>query len=572
MKESIEKALASALVDLSGDLTDEEISSLTHDSLERPKSVEHGDWTTNIAFVLAGKLHRSPQQIAEELGKILSSNLSEKEVKITVVGGYVNFTLSDRLVAEFIEEINELGDRFGANDSLLGKEVMIEYTDPNPFKVFHIGHLMPNVIGESLANLFEFCGAKVWRVNYQGDVGLHVAKSLWAMRRRQNELPDKNASLTEKTEFLGRCYAAGNRAYEENSEAREQIKEINRLVYERGDTRLMKLYELGRKWSLDHFEEIYRLLGTKFDEYFFESQTWPVGKEVVRKNIGKLFEESEGAVIFDGEKYNLHKRVFITAQGLTTYEAKDIGLAYLKRKYRDCDKFITVTGVEQKPYFQVVFKVLGLLDPYFAGRLEHISHGLMQLKTGKMSSRTGNVISGESLLYQARELARKKINQKFCEKADAQVVDDVAVAGVKFGILKQSLEKNVIYDPDKALSFEGDSGPYLQYTVARINSLLEKARSAGIQIETSSRDESLLAVERLLMIFPEKVSLAVEERAPHHVANYLTDLARAFNNYYAEHRILDSDRVSYRLAVAAAVGRTIRNGLRLLGIRSPEKM
>ncbi len=538
--------------------------------IERPKDVSYGDWTTNIGFVGSKFFGISPFDIT----KIISDNLEIDGItSIDAIGGYINFTLSQNSTKEILQKVCEEGDEYGKSNIWEGKNIMVEYTDPNPFKVFHIGHLMPNVIGESIASLFEFSGAEVFRVNYQGDVGLHVAKALWGIKDKIQNFPQDKDSLSEKTRFLGECYALGAKKYEEDDFIKSEIIKINKSIYNESDDSLMKLYTKGRKWSLEHFEEIYELLGTKFDHYFFESETWRVGKKIVEENIGKVFEESEGAIIFDGDKYGLHKRVFISKEGLTTYEAKDIGLAELKKDYNDSDIMISVTAVEQKPYFEVIFKALELLDVAYKGKFEHVSHGLLQLKSGKMSSRTGNVISGESLLKEAKEIARKKVQEKLSEDVKDESVDIVAVAGIKFSILKQSLEKNIIYDNEQALSFEGDSGPYLQYTYARIQSVLRKAELANIEINFDSFSNNTLNIERLFSVFPEKVIISTREQAPHHVANYLLDLAHEFNSYYANNKIISNESSSsYKLAVAKATGHILKNGLGVLGIKTLDVM
>lgn len=569
MKETIKKSVIKYIKKLqeNGELKECKLPDI---EIERPKDISYGDWTTNIGFVGAKCFGISPVSVT----KIISDNIEIDGVSsIDSIGGYINFTLSKDNTKKILQKICEEGDEYGRSNILEGKSIMLEYTDPNPFKVFHIGHLMPNVIGESMASLFEFSGADVLRVNYQGDVGLHVAKALWGVKDNIQNFPKDSDSLSKKTSFLGSCYARGAKMYNEDEFIRSEIIKINKSIYNKDDDSLMKLYNTGRRWSLEHFEEIYELLGTKFDHYFFESETWMVGKKIVEKNIGIVFEESEGAIIFDGDKYGLHKRVFISKEGLTTYEAKDIGLAELKRNYYNSDIMISVTAVEQKPYFEVIFKALGLLDKDYKGKLKHISHGLLQLKTGKMSSRTGNVISGESLLEEARNIAREKVQEKISEDIKDESVDIIAVAGIKFSILKQSLEKNIVYDNKQALSFDGDSGPYLQYTYARIQSVLRKAELNNIDIGFDLSTEDTTDIEKLFEIFPEKIILATREYSPHNVANYLLELAHEFNSYYANNKIISNNEASpYRLAVTKATGHIIKNGLNVLGIKILEVM
>ncbi|MEN8252295.1 MAG: arginine--tRNA ligase, partial [Patescibacteria group bacterium] len=306
------------------------------------------------------------------------------------------------------------------------------------------------------------------------------------------------------------------------------------------------------------------------------SETWRMGEEIVRENVGNIFEESEGAIIFDGEKYGLHKRVFITAQGLTTYEAKEIGLAMLKKDRSPSDLYVMTTAVEQEEYFKVVKKAIELIDPYFEGRLKHVPHGMMQLTSGKMSSRSGNVVTGESLIENAQEVAAKKVSERVEGDATSELIDMIAVAGIKFNILKQRVSKNIAYDPDTAISFEGDSGPYLQYTYARCKSVIEKAKEQNIKSVTDGVvcDKSQ-DIEKLLAQFGEVVERSSNEYASHHVANYVLELAHEYNAYYAENIIVDiknPELSAYRVAVTVATAQVIKNALMLLGIRVPEQM
>ncbi len=570
MREIIQKEILYYIKKLQKDgyLKDCEIPNI---EIERPKDMSHGDWTTNIGFVGAKLFGISPADVTAIIAKNIKINGVSS---IIPVGGYINFTLSKSNKIEVLQKICEEMDDYGKSNIWEGKSVMVEYTDPNPFKVFHVGHLMPNVIGESVASLFEFSGADVFRVNYQGDVGLHVAKALWGIKDNIQNFPKDEDSLSCKTEFLGKCYAKGAEMYEKDELAKSEIIKINKSVYNQDDDNLMKLYAEGRMWSLEHFEEIYDLLGTRFDHYFFESETWKIGKKIVEDNIGTVFEKSEGAIIFDGEKYGLHKRVFISREGLTTYEAKDIGLAEAKRRYHDSDVIISVTAVEQKPYFEVIFKALELLDNSYKNKLKHVSHGLLQLKTGKMSSRTGNVISGESLLEEAKDIAKQKVQEKLSKETQEESINAVAVAGIKFSILKQSLDKNIIYDNEQALSFDGDSGPYLQYTYARIQSVLRKAEIKNIEIDFKSPSEETTNIEKLFPIFPEKIIISTKEQAPHHIANYLLELAHEFNSFYANNKIIsdDDNTSSYKLAVSKATGHILKNGLNVLGIKTLDIM
>jgi arginyl-tRNA synthetase len=370
---------------------------------------------------------------------------------------------------------------------------------------------------------------------------------------------------------FGKAYAFGNDAYENNEDAKKEIVEINKKIYDRSDAHINELYDEGKKVSLAYFETMYKKLGTKFDYYFFESDVADFGKTTVLENIENgVFEKGEGgAVIYKGEKDGLHTRVFINSQGLPTYEAKELGLAKIKYDTFPYDLSIVVTGNEINAYFKVLLSAMKEIFPNLAHTTKHISNGMLRLPTGKMSSRTGNIITAESLL--------NHISEKLLEKIPAentQLLNDVSVAAVKYSILRQEIGKDIIFDFDKSISFTGDSGPYLQYTHARCASLLEKGRSEGIEPQNENPITETLAVEKILFQFPNAVLRAAEEHRPHHVANYLHTLASAFNTFYNDVSIVKKDDPSsaYKLFVVNAVKQTLANGLQLLGIQAPERM
>lgn len=535
--------------------------------LEHPSDVSHGDYATNVALVAGKKSGENPQELARMLAEELSKNLPKEVARVQVAGlGFINFYLTDDFFLEVIKTVVGSGNSWGRNTILQGKKVMVEYSQPNPFKPFHIGHLMSTTIGEAMSRLVEFSGATVYRANYQGDIGLHVAKGIWGLQKKQLDAGSIND--------LGEAYAFGTHSYEDNSIAKEEIDVMNKKLYA-GDTSLKRVYDAGRRTSLDHFAEIYRMLGTKFDRLFFESECAPVGAKVVADGVSRgFFEKSDGAIVYRGEKHHLHTRVFITSQGLPTYETKELGLVELKRKEFPFDLNITTVAVEQDGYFQVVEKAIDELWPELLGKYTHVVFGMMQLSTGKMSSRKGNVITGESLLLEVREKAEEKIGDRDLGNAKGSIANAIAVAAIKYSILKQAAGKNIIFNPEQSLSFEGDSGPYLQYSHVRALSVLKKAEAEGVSANVSRSPETPLLLSKLLYRFPEVVEKAEIEREPHYVTTYLTELAAAFNGWYAHEKIVDSeDSLSpFRVALTKAFAITMKNGLWLLGIEAPERM
>lgn len=547
---------------------------------------KHGDYSTNSAFHLAKKLGISPIEAAKQLQEKLAAYTEHGIASVAVAGpGFVNITLTNDVLATTLDTVITKGQQYPL--SLQNKKIMVEFTDPNPFKQFHIGHLYSNIVGESLSRLFEANGAEVRRVNYQGDIGLHVAKSLWGIQQLSPEMPKEENSLQEKAAFLGKAYALGATRFEEDETVKQEIIAINKKVYA-NDPEVMPLYEKGKEWSLAYFEVIYKRLmgennGKAFSRYYFESEAGPTGLEIVREYLQKgIFKESQGAIIFPGEDYGLHARVFINSLGLPTYEAKELGLAVTKYQEYMFDESIMVTGNEINEYFKVLLKALSLIRPEIAEKTKHISHGMVRLPTGKMSSRTGDVITGEWLLSEAHARALAKIEEvkagddvaRISPEEKEQIAEAIGVGAVKYALLKQGIGKDIEFSFEESISFEGNSGPYLQYTYVRTRSILEKAGDSDI----SSQLPASLAQEerelmRLLMLFPEIVEDACLKLSPSHIATYLFELAQAFNVFYQKYPILKEEETkSFRLGLTKAVGVTLQQGLLLLGIDTPERM
>lgn len=533
--------------------------------VERPENIAHGDFAIPLAMLLAKSLKKNPLAIAD----ILTSHIEKIDIieqVETVAPGFINFFLTRPAWVAVVAAVNDKPRQWGKTNKFAGKKVMVEYTDPNPFKPFHIGHLMTNAIGESVARLVEFGGAQIRRANYQGDIGLHVAKAIWGLQ----QLDLDPGSI----EDLGRAYAHGHASYENNEQAKQDIIAINKSLYA-NDPKLRVVYQAGRQASLDHFEKIYQELGTKFDHYFFESETWKIGKKEVAEGLTQgIFAESNGAIIFRGEEHGLHTRVFLTADGIPTYEAKDLGLIAMKRAEFDFNISLVVTANEQASYFDVMFKAYSLLHPAEKAQHQHISHGLMRLVSGKMGSRHGNVITGESLLHNLKKHALDYVAGRGLDNQAEQIAAKIAVAAIKYSILKIGLGRDIVFDPESALSFTGDSGPYLQYTSVRAGAVLRKAAQAGVVMSTERPLPETNQIERLLERFPDVVEKAQAGYEPQHVAAYLIELASAFNAWYAQEKIVDAgdETSSYKLSVTSAVKTTIDNGLWLLGIEVPVSM
>ncbi len=454
--------------------------------------------------------------------------------------------------------------------------ITIEFAQPNPFKEIHIGHVRNIALGESYSRLAEWAGNTVRRVNYEGDVGMHVAKSLWGLERLAKDGVDISGvglDVRGKAALLGRAYAVGSKAFEIDKSAAEDIINLNKKIYAM-DESIIAQWRRGRQWSLEYFDTVYAKLGTHFERYYFESEAAPVGVALVEKHLSDgVFEKSEGAIVYRGEKVGLHTRVFITKEQYATYEAKDMALAPLKYSEWPYDLSIIMTGNEQSEYFKVMLAALLEINPDLAAKTRHMPFGMVRLTTGKMSSRTGDVITADWLIQEAEKrifsiLDNNKTN--YSKKMKDEIAKKAAIAAIKYSMLRVNAISDIAFDIEASVSFEGDSGPYLQYTYARCRSVLRKfsptsdVRHVG---HLSESEERILA--RQIMQFPDVVADAAENFSPNTVCTYLFHLAQQFNLFYAKYPIIGNDT---RLALTAATAQIIKNGLYLLGIETMEQM
>ena len=543
--------------------------------VEHPVDLSHGDYACNVAMVAAKKVGKNPREFAEELVALIIEKKVQYIQKCEVAGpGFINFSLHrDFFKKEMLRAI-ALGEDWGKNEIYAGKKVFVEYTDPNPFKEFHVGHLFTNSVGESISRLFVYAGADTKRLCYQGDVGMHVAHAIWGLQKLE-ALAEHNEVAKLTPVILGKAYAVGATAYKEDETAAEEIKILNKKIYERTDESVNALYDTGKEVSLAYFDTIYDTVGTSFDHKFFESEAGPKGKELVLNN-SDIFPESNGARIFDGEAHGLHTRVFVNSEGLPTYEAKELALAKMKEDVLGTyDLSIISTSNEITEYFKVLKKAMCFIYPELEKKTEHIGHGTVRLSTGKMSSRTGDVIPAVTFIDEIANAVSERMAAASSELAkDTQLTRHIALGAIKYATLKGNILQDTVFDKEQALSFEGASGPYLQYTHARICSVLEKASTANISVDTTQTPENPYEIEKVLYRFQEVLTDAAIARAPHKVATYLTELAGMFNSFYAQEKIADpADQYApYKTQVAQAVAQTLKNGLWVLGIEEPKAM
>lgn len=534
-----------------------------------PERMEFGDYSTNIALELFSKSNqdglKSPRELAEKVVKKLKSEEDVKDFiqKIEIAGpGFINFWLSKNALLSSLGQVVEHKDNFGKTDLMKGSKVMIEFGDANTHKLPHIGHLYSYSYGEAVSRILSFVGAETRKVCYQGDVGLHVAKCLWAFKKENPDVPE---SLDDKVQLLQEMYQKGSRAYDESEESKKEIMQLNKNIYEM-DRSIVNLWKETRVWNINYYKHFEADLGISYDRYYYESEVYKNGQQIVEDNIGKVFTKSKGAIIFKGSKYNLHDRVFITNYNTPTYEAKDMYLQKLKFQEFPMDLCIIATANEQDGYFDVVFKALEILDPKYKGKLKHLGFGMINLKSGKMSSRTGEIIGALEVIDKVKSLSAEL-------NPDPEISKIVAVAAIKYSFLKNNYLQNLIFDIDESVAREGNSGPYLQYTYARTRSVIgksnEKPASQKYDADFSDSESELL---RLFVHFPEVVENAAKTYSPNLICNYLFNLAQVFNKFYNNQRIIGSVNEDFRLTLTFSVGQIIKNGLYLLGIEAPEKM
>lgn len=533
---------------------------------------QFGDYATNAAMQLAKILGKNPRDIAEQLAVKLRENTDFGDVSIAGPG-FINIKLSDVALTRELHNMISQGDSYAQPTTYNEKIVVTEYSDPNPFKVLHAGHLYTSVIGDAISNLIEHAGGTVHRVNFGGDVGMHVAKTMWAIIKRlggENVGGLHNIAESDRSEWMAAAYVEGTNAYEEDENSKTEIVVLNKKVYQLVNTKdhesdLAHIYWTCRQWSYDYFNAFYDRIGTKFEKYYPESETAPIGLKTVMEQKEKgVYVESQGAVVFIGEPYGLHTRVFVNSEGLPTYEAKDVGLSIKKWDDYYFDESIIITGNDITEYMKVVLKSIEQFEPELAKRTQHFTHGNVKLAGGvKMSSRKGNFLRAVDVLNAAAD-----------ENESVQGNRDEApiLGAVKYSFLKSRIGPDIIFDSKESVSIHGNSGPYLQYAHARAVSIIDKSTVDVNDDVTPSYDD----YERSLLVkmteYPEVLSNATSELSPHLICTYLYELAQVFNRFYEKSHVVGDERETLRVELVRAYAGILKNGLTMLGIPAPDRM
>ncbi len=546
--------------------------------LTSPPNPEMGDFAF-ACFNLAKELKISPKDAAEQMAAKIKGEKSRLVERVEAIGPYVNFYLqTGDLAYSVIEKIIKQGEKYGSNEVGKKKKVLIEYPSNNTHKEFHIGHFRNVCIGNTLVQLYQKSGYKVFPVNYLNDFGNHVAKCLWALLKfHKNEKPPAN-----KQKWLGDIYAEASQQVRDNPDLGKEVAEVQKKLEEH-DSELWPLFMETREWSIDKFEEIFKQLGVKHSAVFFEKDLKDKGQKMVDELLLKGVAEvgEGGAVIIDLSKYNLDIALLRKSNGAGLYLTSDLPLAQEKFKKFNVDESIVVTGTEQNFYFKQLYKILEIIG--FKKKLTHIGYGLVNLKEGKISSRLGNVILYEDLYEEVYEKLKTESKQRHTDWSEKQInhtAHVLAMAALKFDMLKHEAAKNITFDTKEATAFDGFTGPYILYVIARINSILHKSeKSLKSKLHKVRFDLLDKTEEKQLLLFlaryEEVVAEALREYNPSAITRYCFDLAQKFNNFYTKHSILNAenqDLTVARLYLSGVVKNVLQNSLSLLTIDILEEM
>ena len=559
----------------------EEISKITNIEIneiskfiEVPKESENGDYAFPC-FKLAKTLKKSPNLIADDLK--LNINIPENIIeKIEVVGGYLNFFINkETLATEILSEVTKT-ENYGKSNIGEGKNIVIDYSSPNIAKTFHIGHLRTTVIGAALYNIYKYLGYNVTGINHIGDYGTQFGKLIEGYKRWGSEYNLDENPIEKLTEIYVRI---SNLCKEDENVLEECRNNFKKL--EDGDKECVELWTKFKDLSLKEFQKVYDILGIKFDSWNGEAFYTDKMQEVIDllQKSGKLI-ESQGARIIDLEEYGMAPCLIQKSNGSSTYATRDLAAILYRARTYDYDKALYVTSYEQTLHFKQVFQVAKLLglDKKYTDGLEHISYGMVLLETGKMSTRDGNVVKLEDLLNEAIERAKEIINEKNPKlKNKDEIAKKVGVGAVVFNDLSNNRVKDEIFNWDRILSFQGETGPYLQYTYVRTKSIIEKAGGLPSFENIDKKyllEDSANKILKILYNFEKTLIQVTEKNEPCILSRYLIDLAKAYSNFYNENQIITEDKKiqNTRIFLTYATGNVLKIGAKLLGMEMPDRM
>ena len=569
--------------------------------LEIPPSEQLGD-IAFPCFSLAEKLNLSPNKIAQDLERNIQKGGIVKEVK--TVGPYLNLFFNKKLFAAYILRIIlQKKHRFGLSNIGQGKTIMVEYSSPNANKPQHLGHIRNNLIGMTISNLLEAIGYKVIRANLVNDRGIHICKSMLAYLKWGNGKTPESEGI-KGDHFIGNFYVLFEKKHKEQVEQMKAegkverdlpesevptplLQEARELLrkWEKGDPEVVALWKKMTDWVMKGFMETYNRMGVKFDKWYFESKTYKLGKEIVLEALkkGLCYQKPDGAIAIDLTKYGLDEKILLRADGTSVYITQDIGTAVSRFKEFNLNKLIYVVASEQEYHFKALFTILKLFGYKWAKNCYHLNYGMVHLPHGRMKSREGTVVDADDLMDELKQMALQRIlskNTKLSKNDLDKLADIIGLGALKFFILKISPQKDIKFDPASSLQIEGATGPYIQYTYARVNSVLKKAPKI-YQDNSSKPDLGLLScpeefqIIKIMAQWPEVVMTSAQSYNPSYVCLFLLSLARAFNEFYQKYRVIDAknkDLTLARLYLVKSVKIVLENGLKILGIEAPKKM
>ncbi len=563
--------------------------------LEHTLQTFEGDFTY-VVFPIVKQAKKSPEQTAQLMGEYLQNKTSFIE-QFKVVKGFLNLTItSEYVLKHFYSFVTDAG--MLKNDQGKGAKVMVEYSSPNTNKPLHLGHIRNNLLGYSVSEILKANGFHIFKANLINDRGIHICKSMLAWKKSGlNETPESTGMKGDH--LVGKYYVAFDLTYkaevkdlvsngftqEEAEKKAPSILEAQEMLrkWESGDSETMALWKMMNQWVYNGFDVSYKRLGVDFDKFYYESDTYLLGKDIVKEGLDKkvFFSKPDGSVWVDMADAGLDQKLLLRADGTSVYITQDIGTADLK--YRDFayTRSVYVVGNEQDYHFKVLSYILKKLEKPYAEAIYHLSYGMVDLPSGKMKSREGTVVDADDLMDEMHEEARKIILERgktdgMDESQIDQLCEHVGMAALKYYLLRVEPQKRLLFNPAESIDFEGNTGPYLQYTNARINSLLSRAGSDA----TSATVTQIQAPEKQLMmaLFNYRTALAkaAETYSPSEIANYLYELSKIFNRFYYECPVLKedvpADVKAFRILLSRTTGKIISEGLRLLGIHAPAKM
>jgi arginyl-tRNA synthetase len=553
--------------------------------LEIPPRPDLGDLAFPM-FPYARIFRKSPQKIAEILAARISAGSGpQKGGRLVTAGPYLNVHLDPaELTAGILAEVRGQAERFGLHTFLAGQSIVVEFSCPNTNKPLHLGHLRNDALGMSVARLLEAGGAEVRRVNLINDRGIHICKSMLAYQKFGNNATPESEQV-KSDHFVGDYYVRFN-DWASRDESAEEAARAMLQGWEAGDPELRELWRTMNRWAIEGIEETYAKTGVSFDQVYFESETYLLGRDQVLQGLEQnlFYRGDDGTIWVDLSDIDLDKKVLLRSDGTSLYLTQDIGTAVQRHHDWPFDRMIYVVASEQRYHFAVLFKVLELLGYRWSENLHHLAYGMVNLPEGKMKSREGTVVDADDLLSELKKLAVREIQDKGREEEIDDLegtAEKVTLAALNYYLLQVSPTKDMVFNPAESISFTGNTGPYLQYTGARISSMLRKFTERR-QLYSGGRARAELLAEpvewrlvKQIAVFPEAVAQAARELNPALVAAYLFELAKSYNGYYHDHPVLqneDKDLVVTRIELARAVAQVLKNGCALIGVPFLEAM